>query len=232
MTGGNSALLLESGLMPFETRYHLSLHRYFKHLQVSKSDIVMEALHEHAEGDWMSPYRELIQKITRKYEVSGMSKGVAKNKILEISWGKVLTDLYSMKSLRFYSVRGERWSLPGHVNDLDVGAMLCKYRTGNAGLGNRAPLGGRQRSQNCLLCGERGRVRRLNEEHVVFYCMALKNKQRVLGLEAYKLHSRSDECLLWRYLGGDGCSEELLQERGRKLVDLTACYMKLMVCRI
>ena len=55
-TGGNIALSLESGLIPFEARYHIGLHRFFNRCLKSKCSLIIEALNEHSHGGWNSPW--------------------------------------------------------------------------------------------------------------------------------------------------------------------------------
>ena len=108
---------------------------------------------------------------------------------------------------------------------LYLSRILCKFRTGNSGIGNRAPiLGLRQAQKYCLLCQEGESRRGLTEYHVVFQCKRLRHAQVELGLQSYKVKNRNRGPLLRRFLGGDGCAVKVLMERGSTLGKLLDKY--------
>ena len=226
--GGNTALLLESGLIPIESRYHVRLHRFFNHLLESSSELVQEALIEHKHSDWSSPYRELIIRVIRQYNVSGMTKEAAKSVILETTWNTLLKEVYELKSLKFLSIRNSMFELPGHVNDSEHSTTLCQFRTGNTGIGNRIPLQGTTTQLKvCPICYEEGRVSTsLNERHLLFSCSSLRDIQARYGFRQYaQTMGQGRKELLWEYLGGDKCSNSELQTRGRRLLGFLNEYM-------
>ena len=144
----------------------------------------------------------------------------------DLEWEVLLKDVYSLKSLKHYSVRGDPWELPGHVKDAEVSEVLCKFRVGNAGLGNRAPLGGMPKpSKFCILCSEANTKHPLNEYHISFVCKKLRMTQLRLGLLAYKSR-RKNELVLHGYLGGDGCTNVALLDRGSVLIQLLDAYFQ------
>ena len=222
--GGNTALTVESGLMPFKARYHIAMHRFFNRLLKSRSHLIGQALVEHQEGGWSSPYKRRIDEIIKLYGLEYMTPKVAIRSIKEEAWAQVMKEVYSLKSLRYFSSRVEPWMLPGHITDSQGSAVLSRFRTGNAGLGNRAPLQNRDRMKDCPLCKEKSRKRRLNEEHIVLQCPELRSVHRHLGFETFWMKYGRNS--LYKYLGGDKCTDEELLRRGSKLDDLLSQYLE------
>ena len=121
-------------------------------------------------------------------------------------------------------MRSDPWELPGHVKDSEISEVLSKFRVGNAGLGNRAPLGGMSKPMKfCILCSDEKTKHPLNEFHVSFACKRLRMAQLRLGLLAYKSRSKTD-VVLHSYLGGDGCTDLVLLDRGSILAQLLDVY--------
>ena len=159
------------------------------------------------------------------YGVQYFSSSASKARILDVEWEVLMKDVYSLKSLRNLAVRGDPWELPEHVNDSEQSRVLSKFRTGNSGIGNRAPILGLQQAQKyCLLCQEGDSKHWLNEYHVVFKCRRLRHVQVELGLQAYKIKNRNKASILRRFLGGDGCSHVVLMEGGSRLERLKDAY--------
>ena len=82
--------------------------------------------------------------------------------------------------------------------------MLSRFRVGNAGLGNRAPIHGLKESiKECPLCLVSGHHFPLNEIHVAFECSTLVAVQESGGMIAYRNRLRGKdnfvELLGWRW---------------------------------
>ena len=136
--------------------------------------MIIEALREHQEGAWPSPYKAQVKKIIDQYGLHFLTSNSSLAKISESTWAALLEEKYRMKSLRFFSVRNDRWELPSHITDGKESKMLSRFRVGNAGLGNRAPIHGLKESiKECPLCIVSGHHFPLNEIHVVFECSTL-----------------------------------------------------------
>ena len=153
--------------------------------------IVKQAMIENSLDTWRSPYRSKILKITEMYGLEYADVGTAMELIKDHHREKLMKDVVSMKSLMNYSIRGEPWLMPGHVNDSKQSETIAKFRTGSAGLGNRTPFQGFQ-SKVCRLCDELGPKKPLTETHVMFDCKFLRNTQKKEGLLTY----RCESCLL------------------------------------
>ena len=104
-----------------------------------------------------------------------MTNLAAKTRIMEVAWQEMLRDIYSMKSLKYYSIRNEMWELPDHITDNSNSIALCLFRTGNAGLGHRMPLEGlNSQLKLCPFCSQGGTAGcKLDERHVLFKCKNL-----------------------------------------------------------
>ena len=165
-----------------------------------------------------------------KFQLAGMTSKAARAQILTISWDKILKDVYQMKSLKFYSIRQQMWELPEHINDSEHSTVLCKFRTSNAGLGNRIPLKGFKESMKiCPLCKDLNASHRLDEKHVVFFCTALRDVQSRLGFKTYLKQTKTGSDPLWRYLGGDKCEPAELLRRGKQLQGILEAYHDLVL---
>ena len=224
--GGNVALTLESGLLPFEARYHIGLHRFFNRCLKSKSDLVIAALQEHKGREWKSPYKATLETVIMKYGLTHLTSAASKEKILEWTWQEVLREMYSLKSLQSYSVRDSKWELPKHINDSYRRGIISKFRTGNAGLGNRSPTDFGFHSKICPLCKDTGSFK-LNESHLTFECKELLVKQEQYGFIGYKKrweHKNPMRMLL----GGDKCTTEELLKRGNSLRKLQDSFLEVM----
>ena len=182
-------------------------------------------MEENASDGWNSSYRQLIKTITTKYELRSTTEVEGKQKILDYYWNEQMRDIYTMKSLIGMSVRGERWTLPGHITDTSESSTIAKFRTGSAGLGNRTPLRGFS-SKVCRLCDNLGHERKLEELHIMFQCKLLHGEQASLGLLKYRFSQGGSSLkgVMRQYLGGDGCSDQELRVRGRSLEKLVAKY--------
>ena len=213
--GGNSALWLESGLMPMGARYHIMSHRYFNRLMSLDLGLLTKALLEHQGGVWSSSYKGLIQNIVKSYELHYLTSKSSLAKISELTWESLLEDKYRMKSLRYLSLRAEKWELPGHIKDSKESKTLTKFRVGNAGLGNRAPIPGHGGNlKNCPLCMSVGIVAPLNEQHLVLTCGQMSREQELGGINKYREKFRGKDVgtILWNFLGGDKCDDRSLSE--------------------
>ena len=152
---------------------------------------------------------------------------MSKERILEREWEKLTEKVYRLKSLRFYVLRSNKWGMPGHVNDSRSSQVLSKFRTGNAGLGNRTPLEGLRRSLKfCMLCRNLGMKKYLNEEHIVMECGGLAKERKRNGL-VITYAGKEDKSSKFRlFLGGDQVSDEKFLQRGRKLNSLMEDYLR------
>ena len=117
-------------------------------------------MEENASERWSSRYKQLIRTIVNKYGLWSTTEEEGKQKILDYFWTEQMKDVYAMKSTVGMSVRGDRWTLPGHITDATESTVIAKFRTGTAGLGNRTPLKGFF-SKICRLCDNLGPERPL-----------------------------------------------------------------------
>ena len=229
LEGGNVALWLESGLMPMKVRYHINVSRYFNKLMSVESGLLAKALTEHYDGNWSSSYRNQIKSIVEQYDLHYLSSKATLARISDSAWGSLLEEMYRLKSLKHLSLRNEKWELPEHVKDSKESKVLSKFRTGNAGLGNRVPLPGKQAPMKvCPLCQSLGKILPLNEMHVTLECIHLQTAREVGGIERYRkmFKGKDSSTLMWNYLGGDNCDSMCLLYRGRVLSTLLDQYLQ------
>ena len=211
-----SALMIESGMIPIQARHHIEVFRFFKRIRegTGLSVLVTQAIEER----WNSSYKQLIRTIIVKYELWSTTEEEGKQKMLFYYWKEEMKDIYTMKSTVGMSVRGDRWTLPGHITDTTESTVLAKFRTDSAGLGNRTPLKGFS-SKICILCDNFGAERPLEEVHIMFQRKLLHGIQTSLELLKHRFTQRGSTTkeVMKKYVVGDGCSDTELKKRGRGL---------------
>ena len=159
----------ELGLKPFRMLlYQHQLGFYTRVMNLPESRWVRKVLRDHLEGAWVSPYMAYIAKIRQKLQLLCAPPTVAYLKLFLNSWfldhtNLMLSGLSLPCVLPLSSFSRERYVCE-HVGC----STIASLRLSNAGLGNRAPRYGRQRTAICSLC--RGA---LDEAHVAFVCPAM-----------------------------------------------------------
>ena len=163
----------ELGLKPFRMLlYQHQLSFYVRVMNLPPERWVRRVLSAHLDGTWDSPYMSYIASIRQKLDLLVAPPSIPFLKLHMNSWFLAHTnDSISDLSLPYVSPL-TAFSRARYVCEHDGCSPLAQFKLSNAGLGNRAPRSGRQRTTICSLCAGA-----LDEAHVAFVCP---------GLEAYR----------------------------------------------
>lgn len=154
------------GLKPFRmVLYQHQLSFYTRVMNLPSTRWVRSVLSDHLNGDWISPYIVYIAKIRQKLQLLSAPPSIKFLKTHLNSWflDRVNRDL-SQLSLHCVSPI-KSFTRARYVRENDGCYTLAAYLLNSAGLGNRAPRAGRQRTGHCSLCNAA-----LTEVHVAFLC--------------------------------------------------------------
>jgi hypothetical protein len=156
----------ELGLKPFRMLlYQHQLGFYVRVMNLPHSRWVRKVLSAHLEGDWISPYYSYISKIRQNLQLLYAAPTKAFLKIHLNTWFISQTNLVISCSSLPCVDQIRDFSRSSYVHEHDGCSVIVRFKFNNAGLGNRAPRSGRQRTSVCSLCAGC-----LDEVHVAFIC--------------------------------------------------------------
>ena len=159
----------ELGLKPFRLLlYQHQLNFYTRLLNLPHYRWARRALSDHLEGEWLSPYISYITKIRERVQMFFAPPSVSFLKLHLNAWAVNKTNL-ELSSLDLPCVSPiVSYTRQRYVFEHDGCSTIAEFKFRNAGLGNRAPRPGRQRSSRCPLCNGC-----LDEVHVAFICQGM-----------------------------------------------------------
>ena len=126
---------------------------------------VKKVMLDHLNGAWVSPYMKYLASIRLKLGILVTPPSIKSSKALLNTWFLHQTNLELQRLSLPCLTPLSAYKRLGYVCENEGAATIAKFRLNNAGLGNRAPRPGRQRTTLCSLC--RGT---LDEFHVAFSC--------------------------------------------------------------
>ena len=161
----------ELGLKPFRMiLYEKQLNFYTRVMNLPQSRWVHRVLSEHLRGDWLSPYIAYIAKIRQKIQLLITPTSKTFIKVHLNSWFLNNTN-FNLSKLCLPCISPLiSFSRARYICESDACQVLASFLFSCAGLGNKAPRPGRQRTSICSLC--RGS---LDEAHVAFHCPAMND---------------------------------------------------------
>ena len=156
----------ELGLEPFRMKlYQLQLSFFIRLMNLPNNRWVRRVLLDHLRGDWTSPYIQYIASIRQKLRILAVPPSSKSLKSLLNSWFLNQTN-QELSRLSLHCIPPlTSFSRMRYVCENGGCRPLAKFRLENAGLGNRAPRPGRQRTNRCALCNGS-----LDEFHVAVSC--------------------------------------------------------------
>ena len=156
----------ELGLKPFRMLlYQHQLSFYTRVMNVPHYRWVRKVLCDQLTGDWESPYMVYISKIRQKLDLLAAPLTSKSLQLHLNSWFLAATNLDIVRLSLPCLVPLTSFTRERYVCEGDSCTTLASFKLSNAGLGNRAPRLGRQRSTDCSLCHGH-----LDEAHVAFLC--------------------------------------------------------------
>ena len=161
----------ELGLKPFRMiLYQHQLNFYTRVMNLPRSRWVHRVLSEHLQGDWTSPYIAYIAKIRQQLQLLTIPATKSLLKIHLNSWFIDRTNLALSQLSHTYVAPISSFSRARYVSEHEGCSTLASLLFNCAGLGNKAPRPGRQRTGTCSLCQSP-----LNELHVAFLCPGMED---------------------------------------------------------
>ena len=156
----------ELGLKPFRMiLYQHQLNFYTRVMNLPRSRWVHRVLSEHLQGNWTSPYIAYIAKIRQQLQLLTIPASTSLLKIHLNTWFIDHTNLALSQLSDHYVAPISSFSRARYVSEHEGCSTLASLSFNCAGLGNKAPRPGRQRTGTCSLCNCP-----LNELHVAFLC--------------------------------------------------------------
>ena len=169
LSAPNICAQTELGLKPFRMiLYKKQLNFYTRVMNLPQSRWVHRVLSEHLRGDWVSPYMAYIAKIRQKTQliVTPTSKTFIKVHLNSWFLNRINFDISNL-SIPCVSPMAS-FSRARYICENDGCQVIASFLFSCAGLGNKAPRPGRQRTSICSLC-----TGSLDEAHVAFHCPAM-----------------------------------------------------------
>ena len=167
----NICAQFELGLRPFRMiLYQLQLNFYLRVLNLPRARWVRCVMVDYLQGNWASPYIAYIAKVRQKLQFLSMPPTFSLLKLKLNAW---FTQQYNLELSRLTITnipQMSSFSRSRYVSENQGCPTIAKFLYGCAGLGNRAPRPGRNRTTSCSLC--RGP---LDEAHVAFLCPGMDN---------------------------------------------------------
>ena len=222
----------ELGLKPVRMiLYQLQLKFYLRVLGLPRTRWVRAAMLDHLQGDWASPYIAYIGKIRQKLQMLSMPPSSSLLKLQLNAWFVQKTNLEIYQLSLPYVQQISSFTRSRYVVEHQGCPTLARFLFGCAGLGNRAPRPGRNRTTRCSLCNGT-----LSESHVAFVCprmddyrsnhtdisvfIAMCRAKAILPLLAFKWYVTG---LDW---SGNPVSTALYLKRGHTLENLTTEWLR------
>ena len=169
LSAPNICAQTELGLKPFRMiLYEKQLNFYTRVMNLPQSRWVHRVLSEHLRGDWVSPYMAYIAKIRQKTQliVTPTSKTFIKVHLNSWFLNRINFDISNL-SIPCISPMAS-FSRARYICENDGCQVIASFLFSCAGLGNKVPRPGRQRTSICSLC-----TGSLDEAHVAFHCPAM-----------------------------------------------------------
>ena len=182
----------ELGMKTFRYQlYNRQLCYYFRVLHLPKSRWVYQALLDHLNCDWASPYLHYISSLRTQLGLfaapsSPISvKGFCYEYFLK-HVNQVLDKCEWISDLSSFSRQA-------YVSENKMSAVISEFKLANEGLGNKHPVQGYTRRKFCPLCPDEVPI---SGPHVIFFCDSLKALRNENGIAAF-LESCMSEGKSW-----------------------------------
>ena len=174
LSTANVCAQTELGLKPFRMLlYQHQLNFYIRLMNLPHSRWVRRVLSDHLEGGWKSPYISYIAKIRQSLQLHYAPPTTSFLRLHLNTWFINKTNL-EISRLDLPCVAPiESFTRSRYVVERSGCSTLASFKFANAGLGNRGPRSGRQRTSVCSLCSGC-----LDEVHVSFVCPLMEDYRR------------------------------------------------------
>ena len=220
----------ELGMKKFRHQlYNRQLGFYFRILYLPKSRWVHQALMDHIEGSWNSPYLQYISSLRRRvelYKAPSLSMHVK-----GLCYEYFLAETNSVLKRMEWMPTIDSFSRQPYVSENQFSSVISQFKLANEGFGNKHPIKGFSRLQFCPLCPRNTLISGL---HVIFMCGSLKSLRKSTGIALFMtqcaLKGYSDEEAYKLFVNGYDSSRNQISiaaylERAKCLNDLRAFWL-------
>ena len=140
----------ELGLKPFRMiLYQHQLAFFIRVMNLPSDRWVKKVMLDHLNGAWVSPYMKYLASIRLKLGILVTPPSIKSSKALLNTWFLHQTNLELQRLSLPCLTPLSAYKRLGYVCENEGAATIAKFRLNNAGLGNRAPRPGRQRTTLC-----------------------------------------------------------------------------------
>ena len=208
--------LIETGLIPISILIKVKkLKYYLMTKELADERLVKQAFIENNIGSWRSRFLGEIRDILTEHDEEDPDE------LLETWTSEFYTSELDRccKSLCVFPRNYSIGVKSEFLNDSWLSGVLCSFRSGNAGLGNRAPTPRGSSQKLCVLCNELGIKTLVNEIHVALVCPFLESIRLDSGLRktitelSKQFKTKNSVTLLRLFLGEDLAEKEELYSR-------------------
>ena len=219
---------MDAGLMPMAFRIQTRQAMYiWSVIKTALMSVLREVL-KYPDEPWVKSWLKIQKDIGTISNYT--SKKLLHNALVDRAVTHVLTIKREHSTLKAASQPGSWFKLQSHVNDSKASKALCRFRAGNAQLGNRYKDRYGCTHVWCPWCMDRGVQVKLSEAHVVFKCPCVSAQRRSFGISEFLNNELgrgvdSIRLVLRAYLGGDGANKNDLLGRGRSLAILVETWL-------
>ena len=220
----------ELGMKKFRHQlYNRQLGFYFRILYLPKSRWVHQALMDHLEGSWDSPYLQYISSLRR--QVGLFQAPSLPVSVKGLCYENFLAQTNSILEGMEWMPKIESFTRQAYVSENQLSSVIAQFKLANEGFGNKHPIKGFSRLRYCPLCPINTLISGL---HVVFICGALKPLRRNTGVALFMtqcaLKGYSDDEAYRLFVNGYDSSKHLISieayfERAKCLNDLRSLWL-------
>ena len=220
----------ELGMKKFRHQlFQRQLSYYFRILYLPSTRWVHQALLDHLEGGWNSPYLRYIASLRRQVGIFSAPslpssvKGLCNEYFLK-QVNEVLESHEFIPQLATFSKQK-------YVTENKMTSVIVQFKLANEGLGNKHPIQGYARKKFCPLCP--GDIP-ISGPHVIFFCQPLERLRHETGIFSF-LENCTSQGLSWQkaylmYLNGLSFADKSLSiveyyERAKAIHDMRSLWL-------
>ena len=183
----------EMGMKSFRHQlYSRQLKYYFRILYLPSTRWVHQALLDHMEGGWCSPYLSYIASL-RKH-VGMFSAPSLPIQVKGLCYEYFLKTTNTCLDAYQWMPKMSSYARQPYVFENKWSSLITQFKLENEGLGNKHPVNGYPRKQFCPVCPTYDVL--ISGPHVLFFCSALDSLRRETGIKTF-IESCTTNDLTW-----------------------------------
>ena len=201
----------EMGMKSFRHQlYNRQLKYYFRVLYLPSTRWVHQALLDHMEGGWCSPYISYIASLRK--QVGMFSPPSLPIQVKGLCYDYFLKSTNASLEAYQWMPKIDSYARQPYVFENKWSSLITQFRLENEGLGNKHPVSGYPRRQFCPVCPGHGIP--ISGPHVLFFCSALDSLQSETCIKTF-IQSCAKNDLTWEeayfsYINGRDASKNVV----------------------